>query len=124
MSFERYEYRLVEMPHKRRRKAKSNPGTDRFAATVVDEMNYHARHGWQFVGKEGMTESRRIALLWKTHAYREYLVFRRQLRANDKTLDEPVVPRRVRPQAETRSTEELRARAAQVAARGRLQAVT
>lgn len=110
---ERFEYKLVKAPQKSNRYDGLKKFDDKFAHTLMDVMNDVASEGWQFLRKEVMTETRRAGLFGRKTLSHDYLVYRRQLRGNGLTLDDPVAPRRIQ-KAKTPDIEQLRARISQV----------
>jgi len=110
---ERFEYKLVKAPCQRKRFTGLKKSDDAFAITLTETLNDIASEGWQFLRKEEMSETRGNRLLGRRRRSHEYLVFRRQLRSNGMTLDEPVSPRRVQ-NHKTPDIEQLRSRISKV----------
>jgi hypothetical protein len=98
---ERYEYRLEIAPQKRNRYSGLKKNEDAFAHTLMDTINETAEEGWEFLRMETMSEKRFMR--------REYMLYRRALRTNGLSVDDPLVPRRVKP-GSTSNIEQLRAR--------------
>ena len=106
---ERYEYRLEAVPTKSKRYKGLPKSEDAFALTVTDEINDLAKDGWEFFRIETINETRRAGLFGTKTETHEYMMYRRALRSNGMTLDEPHQPRRVKP-TNVSNIEQLRAR--------------
>lgn len=92
---ERFEYKLVATPCESEKYQGLTKADDAFAQTLGDGMNELGREGWQFMRTESVTEKRRGLFFIKKQRERNYMVYRRALRSNGMTLDEPVKSRRV-----------------------------
>lgn len=106
---ERYEYRLEAVPTKSKRYKGLPKSDDAFALTVSDAINDLAKDGWEFFRIETMNETCRAGLFGTKTVSRDYMVYRRALRSNGMSLEEPLQPRRVKP-TNVSNIEQLRAR--------------
>lgn len=106
---DRYEYRLEAVPTKSKRYKGLKKSEDPFALTISDEINELAKDGWEYFRIEAINETQRAGLFRTKTVSRDYMVYRRALRTNGMTLDEPLQPRRVKP-TNVSNIEQLRAR--------------
>lgn len=83
-----YEYTVVPAPRKASAPRKVKGPEAKFASTLTDVMNEMAATGWEYQRAETLPCEERQGFTGKTVKYHSVLVFRRALKAEEKTRPE------------------------------------
>lgn len=94
---QQFEYKIIPAPRRASKAKGVKTAEDRFAKTLTDMVNDHARDGWDYVRTDTLPVEERVGFTGKTTTFQHLMVFRRGLSQADATFDTPLAPQHVTP---------------------------